>query len=259
VDGPTTTARDADPRELVWDGCVNVRDLGGLPTEDGGTTRFGAVVRSDNSRRLTDAGWKAAVAHGIRTVVDVRLTEELARDATRALPVELVNVSLLSELHAEHAADRDARLVSVSDPVARIRESYLDFAELYRPNVARIVGAVADAPDGGVLVHCQAGKDRTGLVVALLLRIAGVAPDDVADDYAASERNLAAIHALWVAEAPDERGATRPEDVGTTPRAAMSGVLERLERDYGGVREYLLAGGATPAQLDRARARLTGR
>ncbi len=59
-------------RELVWDGCVNVRDLGGLPTEDGRVTRFGAVVRADNVRRLSDAGWEALAGYGIRRIIDLR-------------------------------------------------------------------------------------------------------------------------------------------------------------------------------------------
>ncbi|HEY6032238.1 MAG TPA: tyrosine-protein phosphatase, partial [Gaiellaceae bacterium] len=74
-------------RALAWDGCVNVRDLGGLPTEDGGVTLRGAVVRSDNARRLSDAGWQALLDHGVRTVVDLRWADERDEDPPGDVPI----------------------------------------------------------------------------------------------------------------------------------------------------------------------------
>src|ERR687887_569077 len=79
-------------RELVWDGCLNVRDLGGHRTSDSRETRFSAVVRADSVRRLTDEGWEALLDYGIRTIVDLRFHEELEADPPRDLPVELVHV-----------------------------------------------------------------------------------------------------------------------------------------------------------------------
>ena len=84
--------RQLQPRDLVWDGCLNVRELGGLPTGDGGETRFGAVVRADSVRQLSDDGWQALVDHGIRTVVDLRGHDERAEDPPAELPVEVVHV-----------------------------------------------------------------------------------------------------------------------------------------------------------------------
>jgi len=81
-------------RDLTWDGCLNVRDLGGLPTEDGGETRFDAVVRADSIGRLSDAGWAALAGYGVRRIVDLRWRDELEGDPPRALPVEVVHVSL---------------------------------------------------------------------------------------------------------------------------------------------------------------------
>jgi len=133
---------------------------------------------------------------------------------------------------------------------------YLVFLERYREYVARAITAVAEAPEGGVVVHCQGGKDRTGLVVALLLRLAGVSVADAADDYSLSERNLAAVSEAWIAEAPDEHERERRRRISATPSEAMREVLEELERRYGSVRAYLLAGGATEDALDRARLRL---
>jgi protein tyrosine/serine phosphatase len=242
-------------RVLDWEGCANVRDLGGLATADGGSTRRGAVVRSDNARRLTDAGWEALAEHGVRTVVDLRWPEELAEDPPRELPIEVVNISLFGNLDHEYFRDLDARIAPL-EAADRVRESYLEFLELYRPNFAAAIAAVADAPEGGVLIHCAAGKDRTGLISALLLGLAGVPEEEIAEDYAESEANLAELTSKWIAEAPDGAERERRRQLSTTPREAMLGVLEALDERYGGVRGYLLAAGASPDVLERAAARL---
>lgn len=230
-------------RDLVWDGCLNVRDLGGHPTEDGGETRFGAVVRADNVRRLSDHGWAALVAHGVATIVDLRYYDELADDPPRDLPVELVHVPLPGVYEA-------------FPHLEGIAETYLEFLERQRSDFARAVGAVARAREGGVVVHCLAGKDRTGLVVGLLLRLAGVSLEVVAADYAVSEASLAAWLRPWVDGAEDGSERARRERMRVAPAEVMSDALAELERRHGSVREYLLAGGASEAELDRARERL---
>ncbi len=242
-------------RTLSWDGCANVRDLGGLPIEGGGETRRGSVIRGDSVRRLSDAGWEALLAHGVRTVLDLRWREELAEDVPRELPVDVVHVSLFGEQDAAYYDDLSARLERWTDRADVTRESYLEFLERYRENVAQAIVAVARA-DGPVFVHCAAGKDRTGLVSALLLRLAGVGVEDVADDYAESDANLQALTEAWRSEARDEEERTRRQELFGTPREAMIGVLEGIDQRYGGVREHLLGGGATADDLDRAAARL---
>ena len=178
--------KETTNRDLVWDGCLNVRDLGGHPTEDGRLTRFGAVVRADSIRRLSDRGWEALVAHGVRTVVDLRWHSELEADPPRELPVDVVHIPLLGERH-------DAPETAFLRAARSQHEAYLGMLERFGSNFVRAVAAVAHAREGGVLVHCQAGKDRTGLVVALLLRLAGVDREAVAADYAVSGRRLACV------------------------------------------------------------------
>jgi protein tyrosine/serine phosphatase len=109
-----------------------------------------------------------------------------------------------------------------------------------------------------VVVHCVAGKDRTGLVSALILRLAGVDRTTIGDDYARSERNLMPRWDAWIAEEPDEDARERRRKLLRTPAAAMVRVLGDLERRYGDVRGYLAAAGLTEAQIDRLRAQLVG-
>jgi len=241
---------------LAWEGCLNVRDLGGLLTEDGRPIREGAVVRSDNVRRLTDAGWRSLADHGVRRIVDLRWPEELADDAPRDIDIEVVHVSVLGPaFDAEYVAELDAHLHAVADVTDHYAWSYVDFLERYRDRFGSAFAAVADA-DGTVVVHCMGGKDRTGLVAALLLRLAGVSTETIGDDYALSAGNLAPAAAEWVDAAEDERERAKREKLSGTPAAGMIRTIEEIERRYGDVASYLRAAGLSEAQIARLEERL---
>jgi protein tyrosine/serine phosphatase len=249
------------PRDLVWDGCLNVRELGGLPTRDGGETRLGAVVRADSVRQLSDEGWEALVDHGIRTVVDLRGHDERADDPPAELPVEVVHVPFFEatdeEWHAI-AAELDAAARAAPDAATATRDVYLIFLERFERNVAAAVQAVARAPAGGVVIHCVGGKDRTGLLSAFLLHLAGVDDEEIASDYALSEERLRPRHDAWFAAAESDEELERLRRIAQTPAASMAGVFSELERRYGGVEAYLLGAGVTDKELDLVRARLRG-
>jgi protein-tyrosine phosphatase len=244
-------------RELVWEGCLNVRDLGGHRTQDGAETRYGAIVRADSVRELTDAGWAAAVDYGVRTVVDLRMDRELEADPPAEVPVEVVHVPFLDDDEAAFA-EVEAVATAAPDIEAATREVYLVFLERFRKNVGAAIAAVARAPEGIVVVHCMGGKDRTGLVTALLLHLAGVDHEQIAADYATSEERLRPRHDLWFAEAGTEVERERIRRIAATPAESMVGVLEELERRYGSIEGYLRAAGLTDADLERARERLRG-
>jgi protein-tyrosine phosphatase len=245
----------ATERELFWDGCVNIRDLGGHPTEDGGETRFGAVVRADSVRGLSDEGWESLVEYGVRRIVDLRWHDELAEDEPRRLPVEVLHVPLFGERN-DAAHEVNALVQDVGDPAQRRSLMYLEFLRRYPQNFARAITAVARAREGAVVVHCAGGVDRTGLVSALLLSLAGVSPEHIAADYAASETNWAARTSVWIDEAEDEVEREFRRFLSRMPPEAMLQVLETLEREYGGAESYLRKAAAAPEDLEAARARL---
>jgi len=248
-------------RDLVWDGCLNVRDLGGLPTQDGGETRYGAVVRADNVRQLNDEGWRALVDHGVRTVVDLRRDRELLEDPPAEIPVEVLHVPFVRASEEERQlvdAEVDAAVAAAPDHAAATRDVYLIFLEHFGANVASALRAVADAPEGGVVVHCAGGKDRTGLVAAFLLHLAGVDDETIAADYALSEARLRPRHERWFAAAETPEELEQLERITRTPAETMRGLLAELGRRYGGVAAYLRSTGLTDDDLERARARLRG-
>jgi protein-tyrosine phosphatase len=250
--------REAGERTLVWDGCVNVRDLGGIATEDGGTTRRGAVVRSDNIGGLTPEGWRALAHHGVTRIVDLRWPEERAQDPPRDVAVEVVHVSVLGptfEEDAELYRALDAYIDTVEDPADHYAHEYIEFLERNRERFAQALAAVADAP-GPVVVHCMGGKDRTGLVAALMLRVAGVSLDAIGEDYSLSGPNLSVTLDAWLESAADELERGRRQKLSTTPATAMARVIATIEGRYGSVPGYLEAGGLRPEQVERLRERL---
>ena len=191
-------------RILIWDGCLNIRDLGGLPTRAGGATRFGAIVRADSIRQLSDAGWEALVGYGVRRIVDLRFDSELAADPPREMPVEVVHVSVLPDADSNHWVEIDALGDAAPDAPTATKDVYLEFLERFGASFARAITAVADAPEGGVLIHCMAGRDRTGILAALLLRLAEVPIPEVAADYALSAERLVTWSTPWIEGAENE-------------------------------------------------------
>jgi protein-tyrosine phosphatase len=135
-------------------------------------------------------------------------------------------------------------------------DSYRTMIDLCSREFGRIVTAVARAPAGTVALHCHAGKDRTGIVVALLLRLAGVGDPAIAEDYVLSDLGLQQVYREWIAEAgdPQER-ARRAREAVSRPESILS-TLAHVDARHGGVERYLLDAGVEPADLARLRERL---
>ncbi|HEY7397923.1 MAG TPA: tyrosine-protein phosphatase [Gaiellaceae bacterium] len=244
---------------LEWDGCLNVRDLGGLPTAGGDLTRTGSVIRSDNVGGLTEHGWRALADHGVVRIVDLRWSEEREGEVPPQVDVEVVHVPVLGEsIDEEYIAELNASLDAVSDVADHYAWSYVDFLERFRDRFGRAFAAIADT-DGTVVVHCAGGKDRTGLVSALLLRLAGVEIAVIGADYALSEANLAPRGPAWIDGVEDELERERRRKLMRTPAEAMTKTLEELERRYGSVEDYLRSAGVDDHRIERLRARLAAR
>ena len=245
-------------RHLTWDGCANVRDLGGHQTPYG-ETRWGAIVRADAIRRLTDAGWEELVGHGVSTIVDLRMDEELEADPPAELPVEVVHVNVLAGSPSDYGEQLDA-LVDAVDDARREDEGRLRrLPRALRPELGRCDPRDRRRAAGRrASSTARAARTARGSSSRCCSRSPASRDEEIAADYALSERNLVVRQAQWESEASDDAERERRRQIGRTPPEAMVGVLDELDARYGGVREFLLAQGATDDELDRAVARLLG-
>jgi protein tyrosine/serine phosphatase len=228
-------------------GAFNFRDLGGLPTEDGRKTAPGRLFRSDTLQELTADD----VAHvrdvlGVRTIVDLRSVVEVAQEGRGALEaeaLEYVNVPFLPD-----AEEKDA----VPAPVgADLSAFYLHILEDRGDKVAEALGVLADDDRRPAVFHCAAGKDRTGLLACLTLKIAGVTDDAVVDDYAATSAHMdkvvARFRRLSYARVVEEE----PPEVFMAVGETMRRFLDELDGRHGGARAWARSAGLSDAELDR--------
>jgi protein-tyrosine phosphatase len=167
-------------RVLVWESCNNVRDLGGLHTSDGRTTRWGAIVRSDTPARLTAEGWSALYEYGIRTIITLRThgMQENELDFTLPYPDLAAVQTPIEDITDKEFLNKWAATELWSTPLY-----YKDALQRWPEQHAAVISAVAQAQPGGVLFHCIRGHDRTGIIALLLLSLAGVTPDEIVADY----------------------------------------------------------------------------
>jgi protein-tyrosine phosphatase len=246
-------------RHLAWDACYNIRDLGGYVTEDGGQTRWRAVVRADNLCSLAPAGRDALIAYGVRTIIDLRHHQEL-REARHPFAHLTTPDATPTYLHLPLEEWGNPEYGAALRQATR-EAIYTILLAWYPAQMAAIARAIARAPAGGVLIHCHAGKDRTGVVAAMLLALAGVPTSTIVDDYALSNIHLRSRYAALLKQARDDAERAQWEPFVTDPqRAAPPGrmltTLAWLDEQYGGVRPYLLAAGVTEGEIERLRARL---
>lgn len=257
------------------DGLANLRDVGGIPTVGGGTIASGRLLRSDNLQTLTDASIEELLRRGLTDVVDLRSDFEVECEGpsplTKRGEVTIHQHSFFREWRSGVGQDKpDARpeegvpeealpwvdlepRIELDNRLAGIYLSYL----LDRPDsVLAALRTVAGAP-GATLVHCAAGKDRTGTLVALALTLAGADRAAVIADYAASTERMAAIVArLQASPTYGENLRDRPLSSHEVHPETMVAFLDHVDVAYGGVASLLGRLGWTVADTDRLRAKL---
>lgn len=257
------------------DGLYNFRDTGGLPLQGGGYTRPGVLYRSEALRSLTDQGVAQLAATEIGVVADLRTSAEREAAPDRlpsTRPFDTVRLAIAQGAIGEQIGALTGQAgASSSDDVRAGVESLPALGDLYVwmlqrsaaafAEVARIVAASHDGAPTAVVVHCTAGKDRTGVAVALLLDAVGVERTATVDDYAQSQRNLAGPWADGMIHMIESLGITVTPQLRTlatgTPPSAIQQALAWVGAG-GGSAEYLMSGGLTPRELSTFRRRLAG-
>ena len=240
-------------RQIRLQGAFNVRDLGGYGRADGTTTRWRSVLRADGLQGLTGADVALLLDLGLVTVVDLRSNVELERDPSafaRHASVDYRHVPLFDSL-----APVDQMFASTAGFGLAAR--YASAADICGPALATVARTVAEAGEGVVLFNCTAGKDRTGIVAAMLLSLAGVADDEIVADYALTA-TIAAPLMDRLRQAALRRGLSETAAatlLGSEPDT-MRAFLGHVAGRHGGFAAYLADAGVSAGHLDRLTRRL---
>lgn len=264
----------------ILPGAFNARDVGGLPLAGGGTVRAGVLLRSDALATLTEEG--LALLGSVGSVIDLRTPQEREAAPNRLPPGDAIRVlerplleGAIAQLAPQATAMREqlSRSGPSEEMLAALRAQIPTLAELYLSmlehgaavfaDCARAVALpdAADSPHGAVLLHCTAGKDRTGVAVALLLAAVGVEREAIVADYARSQDELAGPWAESMLEGVRRAGIPPLPEIEqlavSTPASAIEAALAEVDA-RGGAEEYLRSGGLSEAELTLLRARLRG-
>jgi protein-tyrosine phosphatase len=243
-------------RHTPFSTVFNFRDLGGYPAADGRTIRWERIYRSDGLHRLTEADLDAFAAVGVRTVLDLRRPDELAADGriVESLGLAYHNVNFHPAMWPEHDLGPDDMPRYLADRYAEMAAGGLNGSNAVGPALRLLV----DADTAPIVFHCAAGKDRTGVLAALVLSLLGVDDDVIADDYALtaeSERR----YWQWRrsrSDAPPEDGHLPAWVQNPCPRDAMVYFLRELRDRHGTVEAYARRTGIGAADIETLRAHL---
>ena len=253
---------DDSRRHLALDGMWNVRDLGGYSTSSGGLTRWNSLLRGDAPCSLPPGSRQSLADYGIRTVIDLRRVEELEmapNDFASACEVKYSHVDLVGDApiagRVDYSAEGEGRQKMFVNKTDIDRLSYVDILEMRKPHVAEVLTTLAVRENLPALFHCVAGKDRTGVIAALVLGLAGVPETTIAADYALSSKFLIGLYLQKQASQDDfssgydwrefQRDYCSPD--------AILYVFDHLRSQYGGVEPYIATTGITAENVRKLR------
>lgn len=234
---------------LDIEGCFNVRDAGGWPAADGGWMRTHVLYRADDPVRITDAGRTAIEALGLEAVVDLRQLNQVERSAGFAEPAITYHVPIVDQVID---TENPPRLEQPGD----IEALYQDMVQRGGAQLVRAVKAVAaHVCDGPVLVHCAAGKDRTGILVALIQAAIGIPLESIVEEYALSDKPTRLRREEMVSNplADDPPVARSPAVLWTAPAETMARFAGRAIETYGSLEAWPAAMGVPPDAIGRLR------
>lgn len=233
-------------RHFEWEGCLNARDLGGLPTADGRLTRERILLRGDTTCALSERGRQQVLADGVRTILDLRGDTELEKE-----PNPFAATYGITYLHRPfNDTAVEERIRSIESPPER----YVTMIDADGERVAAIFDVLATAPRA-VLFHCLGGRDRTGMVAALALGLVGVPAERIEDDFVLSDERMAPRYDRW-RTGFDAAQAERFDLSLREARASIRAALARVRERWGGVAGYLLAHGLPRDRIDALRTEL---
>jgi protein-tyrosine phosphatase len=237
-------------RSIDLTGCLNFRDIGGYPSSGGRAVRWRQVFRSDALHHLTaDDVARLRDELGLGDVIDLRSSAECTTEGRGPLSDEAMRFYHLPLFDGETPKSAGSIDMTLTD-------RYFLLAEFAKRPIARVITTLAET-DSPAVYHCAAGKDRTGVVSAILLGILDVPDEIIVADYAATQENLEAItERLMASEGYQTMLSALPPDTMHADPETMIGFIERLRGMYGTMADYARSAGVSDASLERLRGRL---
>jgi protein tyrosine/serine phosphatase len=226
-------------------GAYNFRDLGGYPAIDGRITARGRLFRSDTLHRLTEGDLEVLRQLDLAAVIDLRTSAEQERTGRGLLaeePIRFLHASVLQEEGGESAD---------GPTLDQLGERYVWYLDVGRQALVAALTLVADPQSYPLVFHCTAGKDRTGVLAALVLDIVGVRPEVIIEDYMLTATRIDLIRAGLRSDPAysaliDQSSAPTP----SMQAEPMQHFLSEIHQRYGGAKEWALAAGVTPQSLE---------
>jgi protein-tyrosine phosphatase len=241
----------SSPRLLPLVGAYNFRDLGGYPTGDGRFTAWRRLYRSDTLHALTESDLEVLGGLGLASVIDLRTSAEVERSGRGLLATTSLRYLHLSVIGDGGTAD------SAPEGQEGLAQRYLWYLDVGRRALVDALTAVGDVSSYPLVFHCAAGKDRTGVLAALVLDILGVEQSVIVEDYVLTASRMDLIASRFRAEADAEvRIAEIPQFLLRAESETMETFLDQLYRLYGGARPWALAAGVLPEALSAMTASL---
>lgn len=242
-------------RRIMLEGSFNFRDLGGYQTIDGYALRWRRLFRSDALQRLTTSDLAILSEIGLRTVIDLRANHEIEDGGLGAL--HALETTLHRHVPFTEKVATDAELSALRD----LGKVYIDMLDRAPGCIRDVFSILADDDHYPAVIHCAAGKDRTGMTIAILLRALGVPDEQILADYALTGGYLAAhIAQIQAAGAPGMFDQTRleqiPPELLLSEPATLAAALNVLDQRFGSIAGYLEHAGVDAATVDQVRRQL---
>ena len=225
---------------LKLENALNFRDLGGYQSGLGGEVKRGVLFRSDSLAKLHSEDIKIILGKNIRTVIDLRTDFEIFRGESKLKGVEGVGyykISLMDNVHSQDYASFEKNM-----PVS-MGALYKDLIDNFPENIIKVFDTILSNSENAVVFNCTAGKDRTGVIAALILDLLDVGRQDIVENYIVTEQLLKPTFELIMKHYKDSTGREMPRYLLESKRESIEEFLDHLHSNYGNAKSYLLKNG----------------